>query len=144
MEKYIGLDLGTTTIGISMNDSLGIVHGIENFVFEVGNYKKAREHVIEVCNKYEIYNIVIGYPLTLNGEEQTRCYSVKRFTDDLKKLNSNLNIYFQDERYSTIEAREKLMSMNYKKAKQDKMIDMFSAVIILEKFLEAKKDGKIK
>ena len=143
-DKYIGLDLGTTTLGVAISDSLGIVHGVENFNFEPGNYKKAREHVIKITKKFEIYNIVIGFPLTLDGIEQKRCESVKRFCNDLKQVNNDLNIYYQDERYSTIDARERLMSMDYKKAKQDKMIDMVAAIIILEKFLEEKKNGKVK
>ena len=54
MERYIGLDLGTTTLGIAISDSLGIVYGRENFNFERGNYKKAREHVLELVNKENI------------------------------------------------------------------------------------------
>ena len=66
MERYIGLDLGTTTLGIAISDSLGIVYGRENFNFERGNYKKAREHVLDLVNKENIYNIVIGLQLNLD------------------------------------------------------------------------------
>ena len=52
MKKILGLDLGTKTIGIAMTDELGIAaHGHETFRFEEFNYKKAREHVIELCTK---------------------------------------------------------------------------------------------
>lgn len=33
MEKYIGLDLGTTTLGVATSDVLGFVHGVETFRF---------------------------------------------------------------------------------------------------------------
>ena len=46
MDKYIGLDLGTKSLGIATSDSLGIVHPRENFNFERGNYKKATERLL--------------------------------------------------------------------------------------------------
>ena len=52
MSKCLGLDLGTKTLGIAMSDSLRIAaHGYEEFTFESGNYKKARERVLEICAK---------------------------------------------------------------------------------------------
>ena len=52
MNKILGLDLGTKTIGIAMTDELGIAHGYETFRFEEFNYKKAREYVNEICLKF--------------------------------------------------------------------------------------------
>lgn len=138
MEKFIGLDLGTTTIGIATSDVLGIVHGRENFKFERGNYKKARNHVLEFASREKINNIVIGLPLQIDGQEGERAYSVRRFVDDLKIENENLVFYFHDERFSTIEAKSRLDSFNLKVSKEKKMIDMVSAVVILEHFLGEK------
>ena len=138
MEKYIGLDLGTTTVGIAVSDSLGIVHGRENCCFEPGNFKKAREHVIELIRKEQIFNVVCGWPLQIDGQEGKRCASTKRFMTDILKEIPDLRVFYQDELYSTIAAKERMdeMSMNYKKEKN--LIDMFSAIIILESFLEEK------
>ena len=63
MEKYLGLDLGTKSLGIAGSDSLGIVHPKENFNFEKGNYKKAREHLLDIIEIENVKNIVIGYPV---------------------------------------------------------------------------------
>ena len=129
-EKYLGLDLGTTTIGIAYSDSLGIIHNYENFSFERGNYKKAREHVIEVCKELEIKNIIIGYPLQIDRQEGDRCKSTQRFKDDLLKLDSSLNIIFHDESYSTYEAKERLLDGGVKPSDLKKYIDMVSAFVI--------------
>ena len=52
MNKLLGLDLGTKTLGIAISDALLIAaHGYENFTFEPGNYKKAREHVLKICEE---------------------------------------------------------------------------------------------
>ena len=70
MDKYIGLDLGTTTCGIVYSDSLGIVHNKENFRFEPGNYKACRERVIYWVNELGIKNIVIGFHYDLIVEKE--------------------------------------------------------------------------
>lgn len=144
MEKYIAIDLGTTSLGIASSDSLGIVHGKENFLFEHGNFKKAKEHLLNILEIENIKNLVVGYPLMISGKEETRCISTKRFIDELLKEKPDLNIFYQDERFSTIEAKERMNDINLKKSKQDKLIDMFSAIIILERFLGEHKNGNSK
>ena len=144
MEKYIGLDLGTKSLGIATSDSLGIVHGRENFNFEKGNYKKAREHLINFLEIENIKNLVIGYPVQLDLQEGERCQSVKRFISDLLLYKPDLNVFYCDESYTTIEARERLKEAGLKEEKIKKIIDMMSAVVILEDFLRNKVNGTTK
>ncbi len=139
MDKYIGLDLGTTTCGIVYSDSLGIVHNKENYRFENGNYKACRERVIYWVNELKIKNIVIGFPLQLDRKEGKRCESVKRFCNDLLKLDNELNIIMFDESFSTIEAHDRLKEAGLSMKEIKEKIDMVSAYIILEDYLRSKK-----
>lgn len=141
MEKYIGLDLGTTTLGIVYSDSLGIIHNYENFTFEKGNFKKAREHLVDVINILEINKIVIGLPLQINRSEGERCKSVRRFVSDVLKLKNDIEFIFFDESYSTFEAKERLIKSGANESEIKNNIDMMSAFIILEDYLRSK-DGK--
>lgn len=143
MKKYLALDLGTTTVGIATNDSLGItVHPIETFRFEPGNFKAAREHVVELAKKEGIKDIVLGMPLYNSGDISPHAQSCLRFKDDLLKLDPTLNIEMVDESYSTIEADEKLKATtNFSYEKRKKIIDEMAAVVILERYL-AKFGGK--
>ncbi len=141
MERYIGLDLGTKTLGIATSDSLGIVHPRENFNFEKGNYKKARERLLEYLNDENIKNVVIGLPKRLDLTEGDRCESVRRFIDDMLKLKGDIVVYYVDESFTTIEARERLREEGLKEYKIKKIIDMMSAVVILEDFLRNKQNG---
>lgn len=142
MEKYIGLDLGTKSLGIAVCDSLGIIHPRENYNFEKGNYKKAREHLIDILEIENIKNVVIGLPLRLEGRvEGDRCESVRRFMTDILKVKPNLNVIYWDESYSTVEARERLKDEGLKEEKIKKIIDMMSAVVILEDYLRSLKNG---
>lgn len=142
MEKYIGLDLGTKSLGIAVADSLGIIHPRENYNFEKGNYKKAREHLIDILEIENIKNVVIGLPLRLEGRvEGDRCESVRRFMSDILKVKPDLKVVYWDESYSTIEARERLKDEGLKEEKIKKIIDMMSAVVILEDYLRSLANG---
>ena len=139
--KYLGLDLGTTTLGIAKNDELGIVHIYENFSFEPGNFKKARTHLNEVIRKEKIEKIIIGLPLQLDGIEGKRAQSTRRFINDFIQEFGEIEVIYQDERYTTIEAKERLLNYGYKQAKLDQLIDAMSAVIILEDYLRKEKNN---
>lgn len=140
MKKIIGLDLGTKTLGIAISDALGIAHGYENFNFEFGNYKKAREHVLELAKKESIDEIALGYPLHMSGEESERSKSTRKFKDDLLKENPNLKIVLVDERMTTIIANNRLLEANLSAKKRKEVIDKMSAVVILESYLAMRKD----
>ncbi len=137
MDKILGLDLGTTTIGIAETDSLRIAaHGVETFRFEPGNFKKAREHVLELCKKEGIKTIALGMPLYSSGDVSPHAQSCLRFRDDLIKSNPELHIEMIDESYSTIEADEKLKVTGLSYEKRKEIIDEMAAVVILERYLE--------
>lgn len=138
MKKVLGLDLGTKTIGIAMSDELLIAHGYETFRFEEFNYKKAREHVIELCQKYDIEEIALGIPYYASGDISPRAASCLRFKDDLLKLNPNLKIEMIDESYSTIEADELLKEQNLSYYKRKEIIDEMAALVILNRYLTKK------
>ena len=136
MSKVLGLDLGTKTLGIAISDSLRIAaHGLENFRFEIGNYKAAREHVLEIVKKENITEIALGYPLNMSGIAGERCESVNRFKSDLEKENNNLKITLIDERMTTIIANNRLLEADLSRAKRKEVIDKMSAVVILESYL---------
>lgn len=140
MKKILGLDLGTKTLGIAISDSLGIAaHGYENFTFEFGNYKKARERVLEIVQKENIEEIALGYPLHMSGEVSPRAESSKRFKEDLEKDNPNLKIILVDERLTTVIAHKRLMEADLSRNKRKEVIDMMSAVVILETYLQTRK-----
>ena len=101
MEKYLGLDLGTTTLGIATNDFLGFVHGVETFRFDRNQYIVARKHVLELCEKMMINKIVIGLPKHLNNTPSEMSENVLRFKEDLLKANPNLTIDLCDERFTS-------------------------------------------
>lgn len=135
MEKYIGLDLGTTTLGVAQSDSLGFVHGVETFRFPKEAYSQARKYVHDLVAKTGIKNLVIGLPINMDGSQGFRAESSKRFKDDLLKEDETLKIFLQDERLTTVSAHKTMNEMNYSSKQRKNAVDRMAACEILDFFL---------
>ena len=138
MKQILGLDLGTTTLGIATNDYLGFVHGVETFRFDRNQYIVARKHVLELCDKMMINKIVIGLPKHLNNTPSEMSENVLRFKEDLLEANPNLTIDLCDERLSTVSAHKSLNELNVNHKQRKDSVDRIAACIILDTYLAMK------
>jgi len=140
--RVLGLDLGTKTIGIAISDRLGIVAtGLENFTYIPNDYESCYKHLQEIVEKNQITEIVIGLPKHMNGDEGEKVEFVRKFVEGLKKV-INLPVNELDERWTTKLANNYLLQADISRAKRKKVIDMMSAVVILQDYLDAK-GGKL-
>ena len=138
LDKVLGLDLGTTTLGIAYSDSFGFVHGIETFRFPKNQYIVARKRVIELCEKMMIKEIAIGLPLHLSGQMSEMANNVMRFREDLLKDCPSLVINTVDERLTSVTANRSIseQGMNHKQRKES--VDRIAACIILDTYVRMK------
>ena len=93
----------------------------------------------DAIKKENIEEIALGYPLHMSGEVSPRAESSKRFKEDLEKDNPNLKIALVDERLTTVIAHKRLMEADLSRNKRKEVIDMMSAVVILETYLQTRK-----
>ena len=138
MEKYIGLDLGTTTLGVATSDVLGFVHGVETFRFPKDAYSQARDYVHKLVEKTGIKNLVIGLPINMDGSQGFRADSSKRFKEDLLKEDSTLKIELVDERLTTVSAHKTLNQLNVSGKERKGSVDRIAACEILDFYLRMK------
>ena len=141
MNKVIGLDLGTKTLGIAKSDVLGFVHGVETFRFPFKQYIVARQHVLDVVKEIGTKEIALGYPLHLNGENSEMSQTVIRFRDDLLAMDPTLDIHLVDERLSSVTANQNISDrgMNHEQRKQN--VDKIAACIILDTYIRTKENN---
>ena len=138
MEKYIGLDLGTTTLGVASSDVLGFVHGVETFRFPKEAYSRARDYVHKLVEKTGVKNLVIGLPINMDGSQGFRADSSKRFKEDLLKEDPTLKIELVDERLTTVSAHKTLNQLNVSGQQRKGAVDRIAACEILDFYLRMK------
>ena len=138
MEKYIGLDLGTVTLGVATSDVLGFVHGLETFRFQKEAYSQARKYVHDLVNKTGIINIVIGLPINMDGSQGFRAQSSIKFKEDLLSEDPTLKIELVDERLTSVSAHRTLSELNISSRDHKKTVDRVAACEILDFYLRMK------
>ncbi len=141
MGRILGLDLGTKTLGIAISDKAEkLALAYENFRFPLNYYKLARTHVLEVCSRENITHIALGYPLNTDGSVGQRALSAERFKADLLAEGSP-PITLVNEVYTTLEAKEELRMLGYKKEAIKQKKDEVAAKYILESYLNKKENS---
>ncbi|MFL1781320.1 Holliday junction resolvase RuvX [Candidatus Hepatincolaceae symbiont of Richtersius coronifer] len=97
--KIMGLDVSKKHLGIALSDfSLTLAFPYKIIVRSA--LKADLQLLISIINQENIKIIIIGYPLSLEGKEEGKAQSIRTFADCLLK-EIEVNIYFQDERFST-------------------------------------------
>ena len=138
MEKYIGLDLGTVTLGVATSDVLGFVHGLETFRFQKEAYSQARKYVHDLVAKTGIKNIVIGLPINMDGTQGFRAQSSIKFKEDLLSEDPTLKIELVDERLTSVSAHRTLSELYISSRDHKKTVDRVAACEILDFYLRMK------
>lgn len=136
--RYLGLDLGTKTLGIAISDKTNtLASPLKTLRFNDGDYESVIPELIEIIKSNEITEIALGLPKNMNSSEGFAAERSKDFSDLLKK-HLDISITFIDERLSSVEAHNILMNLGKNNQKRKKVVDEIAAMIILENFLKRK------
>lgn len=135
--RILGIDFGERRIGLAVSDKLCLTaQGIGHHL--VKNKREDKKFFRELALKYDIEEIVIGFPLRMNGTEGTRAEKTKEFARWLEK-SLKIPITFWDERLTTQEASRILRQQKIKEKTKKGLRDQISAIIILASYLEHKR-----
>ncbi len=135
MGKWLGLDLGEKRIGVAISDESAVL-ARPLLTLQRASKKEDFTRLAALCAEHQINRIVIGLPKTLRGEEGPQARRVRHYAAELQ-ATLNLPIEFWDERFSSIDAQERLRQAGRKpRAKGD--IDSAAAAIILQERLDAR------
>jgi putative Holliday junction resolvase len=134
MGRVLGLDVGEKRVGVALSDE---TRTLARPWFTLTRASKQADfaRLATACAEQQIETIVIGLPKTLRNEEGPQARRVRRYAAELQAA-LNLPIEFWDERFSSLEAQERLASSSRKpRAKGE--IDSAAAAIILQGYLDA-------
>ncbi len=137
--KYIGLDLGSRTLGVAISDELGFLARAYNTLrFEDDNYEFAAKYIIDICNKEKVNTVVLGLPKHMNGDAGIRANISYEFKKMLEE-KANLNVVLEDERLTTVIVDRAMISANVRRNERKQKKDEMAAVVILQNYLDKNK-----
>lgn len=134
----MGLDVGTKRIGIALSDFLLLTAQPYETISrepETSSIKK----IIRICNENNVKKIIVGLPKNMNGTIGEQAIDCENYANLLKKEMSECEIIFEDERLTSRQAENILALQGKKYTKNKGLVDLKSACIILQQYLDRQK-----
>ena len=139
--KYIAFDIGDKRIGVAVSDVFETM-ALPLETYYRKNFEKDVKYLADLAKSKNADVIVCGLPLNFDGSYSEQTLKTQSFVEKLKTV-TDIKIVFQDERFTTLEARRILLEADVKRADRKAVIDKIAASYILETYMQKVKNGSV-
>ena len=140
--RIIGLDLGTKTLGVAVSDNTETsATGLTTLTFDENDYESIIDDLKPIIDYYNPWLIVIGLPKNMNNTLGDAALRTENFVHLLNN-NFDIKVVYQDERLSSVSANNVLLEADMSRKKRKKEVDKLAATIILQNYLDIRKEMK--
>lgn len=134
--RFLGVDVGGKRVGLARTDLF------KTFATPIGTFtpeKSFTEIKRQIESEGPIEGIIVGWPLTPQGDHTHSTKMVEEYVKVLNKRFPNLKVHMIDERFSSIDARKILVDSGVPKKKREEKgrVDQAAAAYLLQQFLES-------
>ena len=138
--RILGIDYGDKRVGLAVSDEGGLIaSGLPTFQRK-GNDRPLIDHVRRLVEQYEVERIVVGLPLNMDGSIGPRARLTTEFANRLRNA-LGLDVETWDERLTSEQADRLMLAADLSRKKRKRRIDRLAAHLILQSYLDAKRDG---
>jgi putative holliday junction resolvase len=136
----MALDVGGRRIGVAMSDSMRILASPLTTLRATPRERVIAQIASHIA-QYEVTEVVVGLPLTLNGEIGPQAQIVQNFVEELQRALP-VPVHFFDERLTSVAAERMMIDLGIKPEQRKARIDEVAASIILQDFLDARRQDR--
>jgi len=134
----LAVDLGKARTGLAICDKDELLASPLGTV-EDRNPDRLAEKIAEYAKERRAEMLVVGLPRNMDGTEGESAQNARIFAEHLKEL-CRLPVEMQDERGTTITAHSFLNTTDTRGKKRKKVVDAVAATIILEDYLNRRRN----
>ena len=133
--RVAAIDFGTVRIGIAISDALqSIASPYENYTRRDDQQDSRRfKRLVE---EEEIVRFVVGLPIHLDGRESPKSVEARKFGAWLES-ETGVPVVYHDERFTSVEAEQQMLSVNMTRSKRKQRRDMLAAQLLLTAYLDS-------
>jgi putative Holliday junction resolvase len=135
--RVMALDVGERRIGVALSDPTRMLASPLTTIRAVPR-STALKRILTLIRDYQVTALVVGLPLTMNGDIGPQATLVQQFVDELRPL-IDIPISFVDERLTTVAAERMMIDLKIKPEQRRARIDEVAASIILQDFLDSQR-----
>ncbi len=139
--KIMAIDFGDSRTGLAVCDKLERL-AVPVGVIKESNFEKVVEKIVNEITNAKVDKVIVGYPKNMNGSVGERAEKSELLLAKLKEKVNDIPIILWDERNTTKSATIFLNTTNTRGQKRKKIIDAVAATIILESYLNYRKNKK--
>ena len=132
--RTLGLDVGERRVGVAVSDPEGRLAVPLRVVERRGRGDAAA--LAELAHREGAERIVVGLPVSLNGEIGPQALEVQAFAEQLRAA-TNTEVVLYDERLSSVEADRHLQAAGLRGKQARERRDGVAAAIILQAYLDS-------
>ena len=137
-KRVIAFDIGNKRIGVAVSDPFNEYAMPCETYTRTGDLERDAEALVKIALGRSVSVIVCGMPVNFDGTESVQTVRTQRFIEALKS-KTDLPIVLEDERFTTMQARETQIMGGVKREDRKKTIDSIAASYILESYLSKEK-----
>ena len=138
--RLIGIDGGTTTLGLALSDvSRTIASPL--LTIERTKFKADARRLLDLVAEHQVAGFVLGLPANMDGTEGPRAQATRALARNLNALTP-LPILLWDERLSTAQAERMLIAADTTRKRRSEVIDKLAATIILQGALDRLRNAR--
>ena len=131
--RCLGLDYGERRIGLSYGDELGVATPLPAIVADDRTNRILE--IESVVKERRATDLVVGYPLNMDGTAGFKVREVDRFIRELSD-RTGLPVHRVDERLTSHEAAAHLPKGRDDEMRRSGCVDSMAAALILQDFLD--------
>lgn len=138
--KILAVDLGRARTGLAVCDESELLASPAGVISEYNMERLAQTIAAQAAQK-AVGGIVVGLPRNMDGSEGESAKNARSFAGNLQKL-VNVPVTMRDERGTTITAHGYLNSTDTRGKKRKAVVDAVAATIILQDYLDYRRNHK--
>lgn len=138
MGRILAIDFGDRHLGLALSDPLQFTAQPYGTYILKENEAENRAFFQKLVEEKKVEEIVLSWPLRMDGSEGRRAEVTREFAAWLEKVTGR-KVVFWDERLTTQQAQRKLEGFKGDFREKKRREDQLAAVIILEAYLEKKR-----
>ncbi|HET9980366.1 MAG TPA: Holliday junction resolvase RuvX [Ktedonobacterales bacterium] len=141
--RILALDIGAKRIGVAVSDELGLLATPRTVIFRRST-EAALDEIVRLAQAEEASLLVVGLPISLDGQLHSQAQTVQRFGERLRRRLEALQIplVYADEMLSTVRAEERLRAAGVRPQRIRERIDAEAAAVILEEYLDQRRQAE--
>ncbi len=136
----LAVDYGDARTGLAVCDKHEMLASPVEVVHQY-NKDKVIARIAEIAAEYRVERIVVGNPINMNGTQGPRSELCSEFAKNLEQT-VGIPVVLWDERSTTVSAHNYLNITDTRGKKRKNVVDAVAATIILENYLQYRKNNK--